>query len=334
MPQCPKCQAVYQEGQRYCDQCESYLLHPEQGNIFCPECGVRVAPGQEFCHKCNGALPAGPSAGQAAPTPKPPEAPRPAAPPPRPAPAPDQRRSGGNPGSGLPGWVYITLGAMGTLILVLLTLLLMRIPGLAPGPTVTPPTVPPAAQPVQPVKPPTPEIAKPPAPEAVKPPEPEAAKPSPPETPPPAQPAKPEAGEVTPPAPETTEPKPEPPKEEPQEAALEKQLEETLNNLREAQLKKDIVLYLSCYSYLFPNLEQKRKDALRYWEKFTFAQLMYSLEDVKEMGEDRAYAKVTWEIQVQVKDSDELEDSTQTFRVGFSKELGKWRIRSLKEVEE
>jgi hypothetical protein len=234
---------------------------------------------------------------------------------------------------------------MGTLILVLVALLLMRIPGLMPGPMVAPtvappatqplapPTAPPTAQPVQPVKPSEAEPAKPPVPEPTKPPAPDEAKPAPPETPP-AQPAKPEAGEVKPAAPEPAEPKPEPPKEEPQEASLEKQLEETLNTLREAQMKKDIVLYLSCYSYLFPNLEQKRKDALRYWEKFTFAQLMYSLEDVKEMGEDRAYAKVTWEIQVQGKDSDELEDSTQIFRVGFSKELGKWRIRSLKEVEE
>jgi len=56
MPQCPHCQAAYEEGQRYCNNCGSFLMHPEEGDIFCPQCGVRVSPGQHFCHECDSPL--------------------------------------------------------------------------------------------------------------------------------------------------------------------------------------------------------------------------------------------------------------------------------------
>jgi len=234
----------------------------------------------------------------------------------------------GNPGRpSLPPWIYFILGGMSALIVVLAVLLYVKVqapsPPPAPAPVAALPAKPPAPTPEpQPAKPepPKPEPAKPEAPQ------PEPAKP---EAPKP-EPAKPETPEVKPATPETFEPKAEPPKE----ASLQEQLEGMLKDLREAQLKKDIILYLSCYSYLFPNLDQKRKDALRYWERFTFHQLMFSLEDVKAMGEDKAYAKVTWEIQVQGMRSEESEEITQIYKVGFSRELGRWRIRSLREVEE
>ncbi|MGB7912638.1 MAG: zinc ribbon domain-containing protein, partial [Desulfobaccales bacterium] len=56
MPPCPHCQAEFEEGQRYCNNCGSFLMHPEEGDIFCPQCGVRVSPGQQFCHECDAPL--------------------------------------------------------------------------------------------------------------------------------------------------------------------------------------------------------------------------------------------------------------------------------------
>ena len=56
MPQCPHCQTEYDQGQRYCSVCGSFLLHPEEGDTFCPQCGVRVSSRQEFCHECDAPL--------------------------------------------------------------------------------------------------------------------------------------------------------------------------------------------------------------------------------------------------------------------------------------
>ena len=48
---------------------------------------------------------------------------------------------------------------------------------------------------------------------------------------------------------------------------------------------------------------------------------------------DNAIAWVTWYIDTRNRRNQELTSSSQTYQVRFAKELGKWRIRSLEEVE-
>src|SRR4030042_1339010 len=91
MPQCPHCQTEYEEGQRDCKICGSYLLHRENGDTLCPQCGIRVSQRQEFCHECDAPL-KGEAAAATAPAqelPSPAAAPTPRAPShPAPPPAP------------------------------------------------------------------------------------------------------------------------------------------------------------------------------------------------------------------------------------------------------
>ncbi|MEW6386494.1 MAG: hypothetical protein AB1491_03140 [Thermodesulfobacteriota bacterium] len=265
MPQCPHCKTAYELGQQYCQVCESYLAHPEEGDTFCPQCGIRVGPRQEVCHKCDAALaPAG--------APPPPEAePAPTPPPPRPEPPP-----AAPPPQKLPTWVTGLLAGAGVIIIILLIMLVSR--GTAPPP---PPAPPPAVE-GKPL-PPAPPVAV---------------------------------------APERPAP----------EASLPDQLAKVLNNLKEAQLKKDIYLYMSCYSYVYPELDQKRSDALKYWEHYNFNNLVFSLAGIQPLGPDNALAEVTWEMQVQNRRTQALDNLTQVFKVAFAKELGQWRIRSLEEV--
>ena len=167
MPQCPHCQAGYEEGQRYCKVCGSYLLHPETGDTFCPQCGIRVSPRQEFCHECDaplkGAAAAAPEEAPEKAPEKAPEQPSPAAPAAAPA-------APGAPSPGPQPWLIGLLIAAGVIIVILLVLLLTRTAAPPPGaPTVppkaeapAPPATPPAAKAVTPA--PTPP-AQPPAPQ-------------------------------------------------------------------------------------------------------------------------------------------------------------------------
>ncbi len=139
MPQCPHCQTQYEQGQRDCSTCGSFLLHPEEGDTFCPQCGVRVSPRQDFCHECDAPLKAGglkpvaPPAGEDSPA-RPPEAAPPA------------------PPKGQPPWVIGSLAAAGIVIIILLILLFSR--------TSTPPSPPAAVAPPAPA----PQAAAPAAP--------------------------------------------------------------------------------------------------------------------------------------------------------------------------
>ncbi len=284
MPQCPHCKTPYEFGKQYCDVCESYLLHPEEGDTFCPNCDIRVSSRQEICHKCDTPLltaeaartvfPQEPSPGPGEVSPPPPDSPPPAAPEPgEPPPARAKLQA-------LPNWVTGLLIGGGVVIVVLVALVIILF-SRGPAP---PPSTPPVAQVA-----PTPAV--PPAP-------------------------------TTPPAPA---PGPEMP--------LKEQLSDVLNKLRDAQMKRDIFLYMSCYSYTFPTLDTQRREILKTWENYHFTNLVYFLEDVKSLGLENATAKVTWEIQVQNRRTQDFENFTSTYKVGFAKELGAWRIRSLEELD-
>jgi hypothetical protein len=144
-------------------------------------------------------------------------------------------------------------------------------------------------------------------------------------------------GRGTPPAPEPKAAAPVPSAAAPAPPAapadLQGQLAGVLVILREAQLNKDIVKFMSTYSLTFPELEQKRADTLASWENFDYSNLVFTIDKVQAIDEDNAIAWVTWYIDTRNRRTQELASATQTYQVRFAKEMGQWRIRSLQEEE-
>jgi hypothetical protein len=264
MPQCPHCQTPYEDGQRYCSACGSFLLHREQGNTFCPQCGVRVSPRQEFCHECDAPL-KGAEAARAALAPEPESE----APPPEPSSEPSPAPA---PPTGIPTWVIGLLAGSGIIIVILLVLLFTRGTSTAP------------------VSPPAPKV--------------EATAPAP----------------TAPPAPTA--------------ASLKEQLQNVLSALRDAQLHKDILQFMSVYSLTYPELDDKRASTLQSWEHYDYTSLVFTVDKIESIDPDNAIAWITWYVDTRNRRTQELSSSTQKYKVRFAKELGKWRIRSLEEVEE
>jgi hypothetical protein len=135
--------------------------------------------------------------------------------------------------------------------------------------------------------------------------------------------AAPPAATATPAAPATTA-----------ETDLKEQLQKELSILREAQLHKDIVLFLSVYSRTYPELDDKRTSTLKAWEDYDFTNLVFTVDKIESIDPDNAIAWVTWYMDTKNRQTHELSSNSQTFQVRFAKELGKWRIRSLEEVEQ
>jgi hypothetical protein len=137
--------------------------------------------------------------------------------------------------------------------------------------------------------------------------------------------------EATPAPSPSTAPAPEP--APPAEANLKEQLQKELSILREAQLLKDIVLFMSVYSLTYPELDDKRTNTLTAWNRFDFTNLVFTIDKIQPIDPDNAIAWVTWYIDTKNRRTQELSSASQTYQVRFAKELGKWRIRSLEEVE-
>jgi hypothetical protein len=118
------------------------------------------------------------------------------------------------------------------------------------------------------------------------------------------------------------------------ETNLQEQLQKELSSLREAQLHKDIVQFMSIYSLTYPDLDNKRASTLKAWESYDFTNLVFTIDKLQEIDPDNAIAWVTWYIDTKNRRTQDLLSSSQTFQVRFAKEQGKWRIRSLEEVKQ
>ena len=106
-------------------------------------------------------------------------------------------------------------------------------------------------------------------------------------------------------------------------ADLKEQLQTVLSALREAQLHKDIVQFMSVYSLTYPQLDAKRADTLKTWEDFDFTNLVFTVDKVQLLDPDNAMAWVTWYIDTRNRRTQELSNYTQTYQVRFAKETGK-----------
>jgi hypothetical protein len=117
------------------------------------------------------------------------------------------------------------------------------------------------------------------------------------------------------------------------ETNLKEQVQKELSILREAQLRKDIVQFMSIYSLTYPELDDKRAGTLKSWERYDFTNLVFTIDKIQSIDPDNTIAWVTWYMDTRNRRTQNLSSSSQTFQVRFAKELGKWRIRSLEEAE-
>ena len=143
------------------------------------------------------------------------------------------------------------------------------------------------------------------------------------------------------PAPSATTPTPAPPEATPApvpappvEETLKGQLQKEFSILREAQLHKDIVQFMSVYSLTFPGADDKRANTLKSWESYDFTNLVFTVDKIQPTDSDNVIAWVTWYIDTKNRRTQELSSSSQTYQVRLAKESGKWRIRALEEVKQ
>lgn len=115
-------------------------------------------------------------------------------------------------------------------------------------------------------------------------------------------------------------------------AALKDQLTELLNQLREAQLKKEISLYSQAFAPHFPDFDKRRQKTLAVWEAYDYSSLDFELTEVKLLDADHAQAAVTWKLNIQQKTTQTAKSETQSYKVWFAKDAGKWRISNLEMV--
>jgi hypothetical protein len=104
-----------------------------------------------------------------------------------------------------------------------------------------------------------------------------------------------------------------------------------LESIRQANLQKDIDLFISCYASDFGNLEGRKKATLAYWEKFNYVDLSYDLKDPS-ISVETAKARVEWLIKTSSKAGGRPQENKSILDVTFTKEDGGWKIKEVKQA--
>ena len=115
----------------------------------------------------------------------------------------------------------------------------------------------------------------------------------------------------------------------PTEAEEIEKIRNLLENVTKANLRKDIDLFLSCYSKDFKDREGKKKSTLESWENFNFLDLTYDFGTPSVSG-NIAGAKVAWLVKFSPKGGGQPQESKTILDVVFKKEDGTWKIGEIK----
>jgi hypothetical protein len=101
-----------------------------------------------------------------------------------------------------------------------------------------------------------------------------------------------------------------------------------LENVRQANLKKNISLLMSCYASDYKDWEERRRTALQSWEKHNYLELDYVLK-VESMSTNDVKARVEWRIRTIPVRGGELEEGKSVLNVIFQKEKKEWKIKEV-----
>ena len=102
-------------------------------------------------------------------------------------------------------------------------------------------------------------------------------------------------------------------------------------NIRQANLDKNIDLFMSCFSRDFKGTERKRQDTLRMWENYSYLDLSYDLKRQTVTG-DSADVRLEWLAKISQKSSGKIQDGKTVLDVALKREDGHWKIAEIKPV--
>lgn len=100
-------------------------------------------------------------------------------------------------------------------------------------------------------------------------------------------------------------------------------------NIRQANLQKNIDLFMSCFSSDFNGTEGKRQDTLKMWENYSYLDLSYDLKRQTVTG-DSANVRLEWIVKTSQKSSGKIQDGRTVLDVTLKREDGHWKIVEIK----
>jgi len=100
-------------------------------------------------------------------------------------------------------------------------------------------------------------------------------------------------------------------------------------DIKRANLQKNIDLFMSCFSHDFNGMEEKRRDTLKMWDNFEYLTLSYDLKNQTILG-DNASVRLEWLVKTSQKVSGQQQHGKTIQEVTLKREDGRWKIKEAK----
>jgi hypothetical protein len=110
------------------------------------------------------------------------------------------------------------------------------------------------------------------------------------------------------------------------------EVERLLINIREANLTKNILLFMDTLSKAYPQPDKKREEVVKTWKNFDFREMAYTVGNVQEVEQNKAIAEVKWTTTSQNLATKNWQTAEYRYRVWVTNELGQWKIKKIEEI--
>ena len=114
---------------------------------------------------------------------------------------------------------------------------------------------------------------------------------------------------------------------------LQRDVERLAERIRAAHMKKDMSLFLSCYSTSYPNLGELERQTYENWKNFDFKNVSYNISNLRRVGPNQAVADLVWSFQLFDNQTKSSEIRRAEVNVTFEESGGSWKIRDSKQKE-
>jgi hypothetical protein len=102
-----------------------------------------------------------------------------------------------------------------------------------------------------------------------------------------------------------------------------------LKQIRQAQLNKDINLFLNAYSPSFPNKDKKKETILKTWHQHDFLDMHFQVVNIQKLNANTIIARVAWDITIVDVRSKKKSTLLKDYTIHFSDVSGRWLIQEL-----
>jgi len=108
-----------------------------------------------------------------------------------------------------------------------------------------------------------------------------------------------------------------------------KEVKSILDQVRRAQLVKDINLFLQAYSPTYPNLAEKKESLLKSWQKYNYLDMNFIIKNIQKKNAHTLIAEVACDITLEDIHSKKRSNLMKDYVINFSNVTGKRLIQEV-----